>query len=147
MRTPSSALPAPPHGLLLGLGTPLPFFAATFLGAGFLAARNFTIFFFAGAFFAEARFTFAFFALLFAIFVSSNFFESGIALRVSYFLGILLCGLRLPMRQLSLPAAGSSTALRTVSLPESMAALTARFNSSGEVALTPTPPKASIILS
>src|SRR6267154_4646829 len=75
MRTPSSALPAPPHGLLLGLGTPLPFFAA-FFGAGFFAARNFTIFFFAGVFFAEARFTFAFFALLFAMFVSS-IFDSG----------------------------------------------------------------------
>src|SRR5258705_5896847 len=78
MRTPSSALPAPPHGLLLGFGTPLPFFAA-FFGAGFFAARNFTILFFAGAFFVEARFTAAFFAagffdffvLLFAIFVSS----------------------------------------------------------------------------
>ena len=34
-----------------------------------------------------------------------------------------------------------------VGLPESIAALTARFNSSGEVALTPMPPKASIILS
>src|SRR6266567_1619184 len=146
MRTPSSALPAAPHGLLLGLGNPLPFFAATFLGAGFFAARNFTIFFFAGAFFAEARFTFAFFALLFAIFVSS-IFDSGIALRVSYFLPILLWGLRLPILPLSLPAAGSSTALMSVGLPESMAALTARFNSSGEVALTPTPPKASIILS
>src|SRR5438477_6137298 len=117
MRTPSSALPAPPHGLLLGLGTPLPFFAA-FFGAGFFAARNFTIFFFAGAFFAEARFTFAFFALLFAIFVSS-IFDSEIVLRMSYFLGILLCGLSLPMRPLSLPAAGSSTALMRVGLPES----------------------------
>src|SRR5437588_12198884 len=68
MRTPSSALPAAPHALLLGLGNPLPFFAA-FFGAGFFAARNFTIFFFAAVFFAEARFTFAFFVLLFAIFV------------------------------------------------------------------------------
>src|SRR5258708_36597620 len=146
MRTPSSALPAAPHGLLLGLGRPLPFFDA-FFGAGFFAARNFTIFLFAGAFFAELRFTFAFFALLFAIFVSSKFSESGIALRVSYLLGILLCGLRLPIRPLSLPSAGSSTASIMVGLPESMARLTSRFNSSGEVALTPTPPKASIILS
>jgi bacteriorhodopsin len=68
MRTPSSALPAPPHGLLLGLGMPLPFFAA-FFGAGFFAARNFTILFFAGAFFAEARFTFAFFATGFFAFL------------------------------------------------------------------------------
>src|ERR1700710_3034089 len=58
-----------------------------------------------------------------------------------------LCGLRLPMRPLSEPAAGSITALINVGLPESIASLTARFNSSGEVALTPTPPKASIILS
>jgi len=63
------------------------------------------------------------------------------------FLFSALCGLRLPMRPLSLPAAGSITALIRVGLPESIAALTARFNSSGEVALTPTPPKASIILS
>ena len=34
-----------------------------------------------------------------------------------------------------------------VGLPEFMASLTARFSSSGVVALTPTPPKASIILS
>src|SRR5258705_6307671 len=77
MRTPSSALPAPPHGLLLGFGRPLPFFAA-FFGADFFDAVI-TIFFFVGAFFVEARFTaaffaagfFAFFVLLFAIFVSS----------------------------------------------------------------------------
>ena len=51
------------------------------------------------------------------------------------------------MRPISLPAAGSSTALISVGWPESIAALTARFSSSGDVALTPTPPKASIILS
>src|SRR5216683_2220334 len=64
-----------------------------------------------------------------------------------YFLRSTLCGLRLPMRPLSLPAAGSITALMRVGLPESMAASTARFNSSGVVAWTPTPPNASIILS
>src|SRR5439155_6148263 len=64
-----------------------------------------------------------------------------------YFLPSLLCGLRLPILPLSLPAPGSSTALMRVGLPEFMAELTVRFNSSGEVALTPTPPKASIILS
>ena len=58
-----------------------------------------------------------------------------------------LCGLRLPMRPDSLPAAGSSTALISVGLPLSIASLTARRSSSGEVAFTPTPPKASIILS
>ena len=51
------------------------------------------------------------------------------------------------MRPLSLPAAGSITALMRVGLPESIAASTARFSSSGLVALTPTPPKASIIRS
>ena len=51
------------------------------------------------------------------------------------------------MRPLSLPAAGSITALISVGLPESIAALTARFSSSGVVALTPVPPNASIILS
>ena len=51
------------------------------------------------------------------------------------------------MRPLSEPAAGSITALIRVGLPESIAALTARLSSSGEVALTPTPPNASIILS
>ena len=64
-----------------------------------------------------------------------------------YFFRSTLCGLRLPMRPLSLPAAGSITALISVGLPESIAALTARLSSSGVVALTPTPPKASIILS
>src|SRR5947209_4287652 len=73
-------------------------------------------------------------------------FLSGIGGTI-YFLRSLLCGLRLPMRPLSLPAAGSITALMRVGLPESIAALTARFSSSGEVALTPTPPNASIILS
>src|SRR5581483_11283636 len=64
-----------------------------------------------------------------------------------HFFFSLLCGLRLPMRPDSLPAAGSITALIRVGLPESIAALTARLSSSGDVALTPTPPKASIILS
>src|ERR1044072_8061868 len=50
-----------------------------------------------------------------------------------YFLRSTLCGLRLPMRPLSLPAAGSMTALMSVGLPESMAASTARFSSAGGV--------------
>src|SRR5262249_43335138 len=58
-----------------------------------------------------------------------------------------LCGLRLPMRPLSLPAAGSITALMRVGLPESMASFTARLSSSGVVTLAPTPPNASITLS
>jgi hypothetical protein len=46
----------------------------------------------------------------------------------TYFLRSLLCGLRLPMRPLSLPAAGSITALIRVGLRESSASLTARFS-------------------
>src|SRR6185437_8808421 len=64
-----------------------------------------------------------------------------------YFLRSTLCGLRLPIRPLSLPAAGSITALIRVGLPEFIAASTARFSSSGVSACTPTPPKPSIILS
>src|ERR1700730_9026817 len=67
--------------------------------------------------------------------------------KLTYFLRSTLCGLRLPIRPLSEPAAGSITALIRVGLPESMASLTARLSSSGEVALTPVPPNASIILS
>ena len=47
--------------------------------------------------------------------------------RLGYFFFSLLCGLRLPMRPLSLPAAGSSTALMRVGLPESIASFTARL--------------------
>ena len=68
-------------------------------------------------------------------------------LLMPYFLRSALCGLRLPIRPLSLPAAGSRTAFMSVGLPESIASFTARLSSSGVVALTPTPPKASIILS
>jgi hypothetical protein len=64
-----------------------------------------------------------------------------------YFLRRALCGLRLPMRPLSLPADGSITALTRVGLPESIASFTARLSSSGDVALTPMPSNASIILS
>ncbi len=65
----------------------------------------------------------------------------------AYFFFSTLCGLRFPMRPLSLPAAGSISALINVGLPESIASLTARFSSSGLVTLTPTPPKAAIIWS
>jgi len=64
-----------------------------------------------------------------------------------HFLRILLCGLRLPIRPLSLPAAGSIAALIRVGRPESMASLTARLSSSGVVTCTPIPPNASIIFS
>ena len=61
-----------------------------------------------------------------------------------HFLRTALCGLSLPMLPLSLPAAGSITALTRVGLPQSMASFTARLNSSGVVTWTPTPPNASI---
>src|ERR1700730_6426660 len=76
-----------------------------------------------------------------------------------YFFFRMLCGLRLPIRPLSEPDAGSITALIRAALPESTAAftarltssggaaLTARLNSSGVLALTRVPPNASIILS
>ena len=47
------------------------------------------------------------------------------------------------MLPLSGPAAGSITALMSVGRPESIAASTARFSSSGVVAFTPAPPNAS----
>ena len=46
---------------------------------------------------------------------------------IYFFLRRTLCGLRLPMRPLSEPDAGSITALIRVGLPESIAAFTARF--------------------
>ena len=138
MRTPSSALPACPQGLDEGFDEgfgggfddcrrrPLPF--ADF-AAGFFAA-SFTVFF--AGFFARAL----------------DFFLLRVAIALLlYFLRILLCGLRLPILPLSLPAAGSITALTSVGLPESIASLTARLSSSGVVTRTPTPPNASIILS
>ena len=138
MRTPSSALPAWPKGLLDGFGRP---FATAFFDAGFFAF-SFTTFFDA-ALDLGLTFVLAFSFLLFAIAVPLGFQSMWAA----YFLRSTLCGLRLPMRPLSLPAAGSITALMRVGLPESMASFTARFSSSGVVALTPTPPNASIILS
>ena len=66
----------------------------------------------------------------------------------AYFLFVAaLLGLRFPMRPLSVPAASSITALTRVGRPEAIAPRTARPSSSGVVALTPSPPKASIIRS
>src|ERR1700756_800164 len=138
MRTPSSALPASPQGIDDGRGRVLPFadlvagfFAATFtvLFAGFLAA-DFTALladFFAGA------------LNLFARSLDFAFLRVAIA-PLLYFLRILLCGLRLPILPLSLPAAGSIAALIRVGRPVSIASLTARLSSSGVVTRTPTPP-------
>ena len=58
-----------------------------------------------------------------------------------------LCGFRLVMRPLSVPAVSSMTALMSVGLRERMAYSIALRNSAGVVACTPTPPKASISLS
>ena len=124
--TPSSALPSLPHGLEEILGV-----LAMSLSARFLPD-------FALSLALPLALSFAF---------TLSFFAFFLAMVVPYFFLSLLCGLRLPMRPLSLPAAGSIAALMSVGLPESIAALTARFNSSGVVAWTPTPPKASIILS
>src|SRR5438105_12835600 len=122
---PSSALPSLPQGLLDILGALASISAGRFAGLA-LALTLVRL---------AAAFALAFFAIFFAIVVPYFFFVS------------LLCGLRLPMRPLSLPAAGSITALIRVGLPLSIAAFTARLSSSGDVAFTPTPPKASIILS
>jgi len=119
-----------------GLGRPL---AIVFLAAGFFAF-NFTTFLDVAL---ALGFVFALAFTFFAIVVS---FRSSID-GTDYFLRSTLCGLRLPIRPLSLPAAGSITALTSVGLPESIASFTARFNSSGVVTLTPTPPNASAILS
>ena len=51
------------------------------------------------------------------------------------------------MRPLSVPAVSSMTALISVGLPEATASSSAFCSSSGVVACTPTPPKASISLS
>src|SRR6266478_2823884 len=55
------------------------------------------------------------------------------------FLDTMLCGLRLPIRPLSVPAFSSITKFTKVGLPASMAAFTARLNSSGDVTRTPPP--------
>ena len=68
-------------------------------------------------------------------------------LHLCYFFDTMLCGLRLPIRPLSVPAPLSITAFTNVGFPESIASLTARPNSSGDVTFTPMPPNASIILS
>src|SRR5262249_47391647 len=133
MRTPSSALPAAPQGLMLGRGRP---FAAAGLAdlAGFFDF-NFTTFFAAvfdfalALLFAVLRFLVAIVDLLISLMPGTNR-----ARMFPYFLRTALCGLSLPMRPLSVPAAGSITALMRVGLPESMAASTARLSSSGVVA-------------
>ena len=172
MRTPSSALPAWPQGFVLGRGKPLlgDAFAAAFFVlnlttflADFLAAAPRSCF---GVFVSRCHSHFLLwvpslvmpakagiqYAPIDECLLGPRFRGRPIALAdgscdSSHFLRTTLFGLRLPMRPLSVPAAGSITALISVGLPESMAASTARLSSSGDVALTPTPPNASIILS
>src|SRR3979490_675065 len=144
MRTPSSALPACPHGLLEGRGRPLD---TAFLAAGFFDF-SLTTFRVAALDFAFTFDFLAFFVLMVVpVACMPLVYWCSARIRRAYFLRILLCGLRLPIRPLSLPAARPSTGLMRVGLAESIAAFTARLSSSGDVALTPTPPKASIILS
>src|SRR5262249_14019488 len=145
MRTPSSALPASPQRIVDGRGKPLAFadlaagfFAVilTVLLADFLAADLTAL---PAAFFAGAL-------DLFGRNLDFAVLRVAIALLL-YFWRILLCGLRLPILPLSLPAAGSIAALIRVGRPESIASFTALLSSSGVVTYTPTPPNASIIFS
>ena len=188
MRTPCSALPSSPHGLLLILGSPLPLDFALGLGLALVWAPVLApvlaldlaaaLAFAAGLRASLTTLRVAFLAAAFALPLVA-FFDFALAIvnlpffsaharasghpvqrcnfalrprfrgdeRLPHFFFTTLCGLRLPMRPDSVPAAGSITALISVGLPESMAASTARLSSSGVVALTPTPPKASMILS
>src|SRR5262249_47497144 len=139
MRTPVSACPSCPKGLDDGRGKPfcLPFdlLFALRAAASFTTLRD--------DFFVAA---FALFCFFLAISTPPSFplipHHGHPNIQMIYFLQSAFCGLRLPMRPLSLPAAGSITALMSVGLPESIAAFTARLSSSGLVALMPTPPKA-----
>src|ERR1700691_3808193 len=101
MRTPSSALPAWPHGFVLGRGRPWPLaaFAAAFFGLNFTTFREILL----ADFFATALVLAAF--LRVAIVSSPVVFRGSSEAASLYFLPSLLCGLRLPMRPLSLPAA------------------------------------------
>ena len=147
-------LPSLPQGLLdiFGRLLALAFLAAlaTTLAVGLALALALALTFFS-AFSLSLRLAFFSLSFFFAMVVLRSLEWGGKPeVRASlgaYFLRSLLCGLRLPMRPLSAPAAGSMTALIRVGLRESMAVLTARFSSSGVVTLTPTPPKAWAIRS
>src|SRR5207245_7338745 len=88
IRTPSSALPAWPHGFVLGAGRPL-VTAAAFFGAALALAADFFATTFAGL-----R------AALFAGRAAAFFDLDLFAMVAPYFLRSALCGLRLPMRPL-----------------------------------------------
>ena len=133
--TPSSALPSLPQGLLdiFGRLLALAFLAAlaTTLAVGLALALALALTFFS-AFSLSLRLAFFSLSFFFAMVVLRSLEWGGKPeVRASlgaYFLRSLLCGLRLPMRPLSAPAAGSMTALIRVGLRESMAVLTARFS-------------------
>src|SRR6266568_291689 len=73
--------------------------------------------------------------------------ENANSLECFHYFFFPLFGFRLVMRPLSVPAASSITALMSVGLRERMASSIALRSSTGVVACTPTPPKASISLS
>src|SRR5262249_44044931 len=100
-------------------------FATTFFGADFFAFSVATFFD------AALDLVFAVTFLPVAIVVSFRRVQS---MWPIYFLRTALCGLSLPMRPLSVPAAGSITALMRVGLPEPMAAWPGPLSSPGVVA-------------
>src|SRR6185369_7386589 len=111
MRTPVSAWPSCPKGLDDGRGRPfcLPFDLLFVVRAvaSFTTLRD--------GFFAAA---FALFCFFLAISTPPSFprmpADGHPDIQMFYFLRSALCGFRLPMRPLSLPAAGSITALISV---------------------------------
>src|SRR6516164_2973002 len=138
MRTPSRALPAWPNGFDDARGN----FAAALLALSLTTLSDD----FLAPFLIFAALDFAFATFFMAVFrIAIDFLP--VPLIFIYLLRTTLCGLRLPMRPLSVPAAGSITALMSVGLPESIALFTARLSSSGVVTCAPTPPNASMILS
>src|SRR5205823_9970485 len=118
-----------------GLGTPFPLARAAWrLAAGLLAlVTSLTTLRLVAVFFASFFVALAAFCLLRVAIGRSPSMSGACAF---YFLRIALCGLRLPMRPLSVPAAGSIAALISVGLPESSAVSTARLSSSGVVTWT-----------
>src|SRR6185437_12017281 len=98
--TPVSALPACPYGLLEAFGRPcaLPLPFAFFRAPEILTTLR-------AGFFSAARD----FALVDVLRLAMSVSSHSIRVAKLYFLPILLCGLRLPMRPDSLPAPGSIT--------------------------------------
>src|SRR5258708_34194414 len=130
MRTPSSALPVLPHGLVEGLGRSSRRTAARL---AFPPAASLTTFLpavlFAAVFFMAALAVALFCVLRVALFVPS---VSHCVL--PYFLRTALCGVSFPMRPLSVPAPGWITWVMRAGLPEPMAPAPARVRAPGVVA-------------